>query len=106
MKRKIVFIEEKDCVGCGRCLEICPVDAIIGSTNSIHNVIADMCIGCNLCIAVCPTDCIKKKDRLFLNYVIKDINLNFHEVEISSKDIAKEKLMIKSKTMYKKKILR
>lgn len=63
MNRSLVLIEKQDCVGCNKCLKICPVDAIIGSKNYVHSVIADMCIGCNLCIDVCPTECIKKKRK-------------------------------------------
>lgn len=45
------------CIGCTKCIQACPVDAIIG-TNRAYTVIADLCTGCELCIAPCPTDCI------------------------------------------------
>ncbi|QCI23145.1 RnfABCDGE type electron transport complex subunit B [Buchnera aphidicola] len=58
---KIVFIDEKNCVGCSKCRLICPVDAIVGSYNFMHTVLSDMCTGCNLCVSLCPTNCIKEK---------------------------------------------
>jgi len=55
---QVAFIEESLCVGCVRCLEVCPVDAIVGARNLMHTVIASECIGCRLCLAPCPGDCI------------------------------------------------
>lgn len=52
------FINEAACVGCARCLTVCPVDAIVGTQNAIHTVIAHQCIGCKRCLPVCPMDCI------------------------------------------------
>lgn len=52
------FIEEKNCIGCTKCSKICPIDAIVGSENTIHTVLQEICTGCKLCISPCPTDCI------------------------------------------------
>ena len=54
----IAFINESQCIGCTKCIQACPVDAIVGSTKKIHTVISDECTGCKLCISSCPTDCI------------------------------------------------
>ncbi|AEW44498.1 putative NADH:ubiquinone oxidoreductase, subunit RnfB [Serratia symbiotica str. 'Cinara cedri'] len=56
--RHVAYINETYCIGCTKCIQCCPVDAIIGSTRAIHTVIADLCTGCNLCIMPCPTNCI------------------------------------------------
>lgn len=58
---KVAFIIEEDCIGCTKCIQACPVDAIIGTTKQMHTVIADECTGCDLCVAPCPTDCIVMK---------------------------------------------
>ena len=59
MKRKAVaIVVEESCIGCTRCIEACPVDAIIGAQGRMHTVIEDWCIGCELCVAPCPVDCI------------------------------------------------
>ncbi|CZF77796.1 electron transporter RnfB [Grimontia sp. AD028] len=57
--KKVAFIHEDDCIGCTKCIQACPVDAIIGSTKAMHTIIKDECTGCDLCVAPCPTDCIE-----------------------------------------------
>ena len=59
----IAVIDEPACIGCTRCIEVCPVDAIIGATHFSHTVIASDCTGCELCIPVCPVDCIRLETR-------------------------------------------
>lgn len=61
-KEQVARIVEPDCVGCGRCLEVCPVDAIVGARQFLHAVIAEDCTGCELCIPACPVDCIELVD--------------------------------------------
>ena len=51
-------IREAECIGCTKCIQACPVDAIMGSAKSMHTVITAECTGCELCIAPCPVDCI------------------------------------------------
>ena len=59
MKRTAVaLIDEARCIGCVRCIEACPVDAIAGARGYLHTVIADYCTGCELCLPPCPVDCI------------------------------------------------
>ncbi len=55
---EVAFIVEEDCIGCVKCIQACPVDAIIGASKHMHTVITDECTGCELCIAPCPVDCI------------------------------------------------
>ena len=55
---QVAQILEADCIGCTRCIQACPVDAIVGAAGCLHTVIARWCTGCDLCVAVCPTDCI------------------------------------------------
>lgn len=52
------IINEKDCIGCTKCIPACPVDAIIGTAKHMHSVITELCTGCELCLAPCPVDCI------------------------------------------------
>ncbi len=56
---QVARIVEGDCIGCTRCIQVCPVDAIVGAAGYLHTVIARWCTGCDLCVAVCPTDCIE-----------------------------------------------
>jgi len=59
MKRTgVARIDEARCIGCTRCIEACPVDAISGANGLMHAVIGAWCIGCGLCVPPCPVDCI------------------------------------------------
>lgn len=55
---QIAFIREAECIGCTKCIQACPVDAIVGAAKLMHTVIRDECTGCELCVAPCPVDCI------------------------------------------------
>ena len=55
----IVLIREEDCIGCTKCIQACPVDAIVGAAKLMHTVITEDCTGCDLCIPPCPVDCIE-----------------------------------------------
>ena len=54
----VALIVEADCIGCTKCIQACPVDAIVGAPKRMHTVIADLCTGCELCLPPCPVDCI------------------------------------------------
>lgn len=54
----IAWIDEPACIGCTKCIQACPVDAIVGASRHMHTVIAADCTGCELCIPPCPVDCI------------------------------------------------
>lgn len=60
-EKKIAWIDESNCIGCTKCIQACPVDAIVGATRAMHTVITDLCTGCDLCVAPCPTDCIEMR---------------------------------------------
>jgi electron transport complex protein RnfB len=54
----VALIDEARCIGCARCIDACPVDAIAGAQGFMHTVIAAYCTGCKLCLPPCPVDCI------------------------------------------------
>jgi electron transport complex protein RnfB len=56
--RTIAYIREDECIGCTKCIQACPVDAILGSAKLMHTVIEKECTGCDLCVDPCPVDCI------------------------------------------------
>jgi len=52
------YIREDECIGCTKCIQACPMDAILGAAKQMHTVIRDECTGCDLCVEPCPVDCI------------------------------------------------
>jgi len=56
--RMLARVVEADCIGCTKCIQACPVDAIVGAAKLMHTVVADDCTGCELCAPACPVDCI------------------------------------------------
>ncbi|VEH67207.1 electron transport complex protein RnfB [Rodentibacter pneumotropicus] len=85
------------CIGCTKCIQACPVDAIIGTNKVMHTIIPDLCTGCELCVAPCPTDCISmipvKKNieswdwKFDAKLVIPVVNVNGSEKKIGCGEI-------------------
>lgn len=55
----LALIREAECIGCTKCIQACPVDAIIGSAKRMHSILNTECTGCGLCVEPCPVDCIE-----------------------------------------------
>ncbi|UVJ43032.1 electron transport complex subunit RsxB [Pseudomonas sp. LS1212] len=58
---QVAYIREAECIGCTKCIQACPVDAIVGAAKLMHTVIVEECTGCDLCVAPCPVDCIEMR---------------------------------------------
>ena len=59
------FVRETDpdrCVGCGACLDVCPVDAI-ALDGGLAVVDEEWCIGCGVCAVRCEYDALQVKYR-------------------------------------------
>ncbi|MFW9773438.1 MAG: indolepyruvate ferredoxin oxidoreductase subunit alpha, partial [Candidatus Thorarchaeota archaeon] len=57
-----------NCIGCGTCVEKCPVDAIKLNNNQAE-VNIEFCIGCGVCAYFCPENAISLKEELRKIYV-------------------------------------
>ena len=55
---KAVYDTEK-CVGCGKCVFICPYDAIEWQSFSTPEIKTEDCVGCGACALVCPHQAIE-----------------------------------------------
>jgi len=53
---KLAQVAEEICIGCCKCIKVCPTDAILGAAKQIHNVIREACTGCGACVDRCPTE--------------------------------------------------
>jgi coenzyme F420-reducing hydrogenase delta subunit len=51
--RKAVYSTEK-CVGCDKCVFVCPYEAIEAEALSTPKIDMDKCVGCGACALVCP----------------------------------------------------
>ena len=58
----LAWIDESICIGCTKCIQVCPTDAIIGRSKYMHTILDSECNGCDLCIPACPVDCIFTKE--------------------------------------------
>ena len=51
------YVEQENCIGCGRCIKICAHDAP-SITDGKASIDHDKCVGCGRCIGVCPMDAV------------------------------------------------
>ncbi len=64
-------IEADNCTGCGKCVDVCPVEAMtLISANDPHKpkkkfaaLNEDICLGCGLCVKVCNFDALTLRSR-------------------------------------------
>lgn len=104
----VAVIREEECIGCTKCIQACPVDAIIGAPTFMHTVIEQDCTGCDLCVDACPVDCIDmvlqeaqiadekaKADKARLGYEQRNIRIEKEQQELQEKrrqrQLAREK---------------
>jgi coenzyme F420-reducing hydrogenase delta subunit/ferredoxin len=58
--RKVVYDTDK-CVGCDKCVFICPYKAIEAEPFATPRILYDSCMGCGACALVCPHSAIQVK---------------------------------------------
>ena len=58
------WIDKNQCVGCGVCIKICPVNAITMVDNKAV-IDQEKCIHCGKCRPVCPLGAIKHNSERF-----------------------------------------
>jgi coenzyme F420-reducing hydrogenase delta subunit len=58
-------VNKRECVGCGKCVFICPYEAIKAEPFSSPTVIAEACVACGACQLVCPHKAIQVKGYEF-----------------------------------------
>lgn len=63
MKSKKIASIGKDCVACGCCVRVCPMEAIQIVWGISAQVDQEKCVGCGKCAKVCPAAVIDIVER-------------------------------------------
>ena len=53
------IINQDQCIGCNKCVDICPVNAI-SIKNGKAFIDQEKCIHCKKCLNICPTNAIER----------------------------------------------
>jgi ferredoxin len=102
----IPFIREENCNGCGKCVSVCPVEAmtLVSSNNPVKpnskkaKLQADICLGCGICLTVCNKKVIELCSRN--ERVITPIN-SVHRVVIMAIERGKlQNLLFDNQVMF------
>ena len=110
---RLAVIRESECIGCMKCIQACPVDAIIGTSKFMHTVMTSICIGCGLCVPPCPVDCIdmidlpesakKSQDQSKKRFENKNKRLEKERVKERASYLQSKQSKLKNKTMDERK---
>ncbi len=62
------IVNEHECIGCGKCVKVCPVEAISltepkDNQPKVAQINEDICLGCGVCVRNCPTKAISLDSR-------------------------------------------
>lgn len=74
-----VVVDEKLCRGCGRCIQVCPYQAVSLRRNAMDGWYASvdeaLCKGCGNCISVCPSNAADSpyRNQVFLEEMLEEV---------------------------------
>ncbi len=72
-----IYFRAANCIGCGKCVEICPVESAISLTSD-QRINRQLCIRCMKCTEVCPSRALEAVGRIMtvsevMDEVIRDV---------------------------------
>jgi len=56
----MVYVDAQSCVGCGSCVDICPVPGAVVVVDELAAVDETLCIDCGTCVDVCAAGAMKQ----------------------------------------------
>jgi heterodisulfide reductase subunit A-like polyferredoxin len=74
-----VVVDDDRCRGCGRCIKVCPYQAISFEKNTVGGWCASvdeaLCKGCGNCISVCPSNAADSpyRDQAYLEQLLEEV---------------------------------
>ena len=57
-----IIVETEKCIGCGECVDICPMEVYELQDEKSVPVNAEECVGCESCIEVCEQEAITLRE--------------------------------------------
>ncbi len=60
----ISYTINEECIGCTKCAQRCPSDAIAFKPYEVHNIEQEKCIKCDICRQVCPVNAVIVKSGI------------------------------------------
>jgi NADH-quinone oxidoreductase subunit F len=57
-KNLITYSITEDCIGCTKCAQQCPSEAIVANPYELHTIDTGKCIKCDICRQVCPVNAV------------------------------------------------
>ena len=60
-KKKYASVRKKECVACGTCLKVCPLQIIKINKDIVAEIDTKKCVGCGKCAKACPASIIEIK---------------------------------------------
>ncbi|MDA3893621.1 MAG: NAD(P)H-dependent oxidoreductase subunit E [Salinivirgaceae bacterium] len=54
----IKYSVNDECIGCTKCAQRCPVDAIESKPYELHSIDTEKCVKCDICRQICPVDAV------------------------------------------------
>lgn len=58
-----VTVDTDKCVGCGECVDVCPVEVYVMKDGKSDPENAEECLGCESCVEVCEGHCITVEEQ-------------------------------------------
>ncbi|MFP4104537.1 MAG: NAD(P)H-dependent oxidoreductase subunit E [Phycisphaerae bacterium] len=63
-KDMIHFVVTDECIGCTKCAQVCPADAIEPRVLEVHEIDDEACVRCGGCKTICPVNAIEIRSGL------------------------------------------